>query len=97
MTGASPAVTNPLFDLASWLLDASEPDAAGHLDACFAAWSGTVPQERMRNAWRVAKPLAAVVELMKLIELADLVGPDHDFNWLPMTYGWAFEEAECRN
>ncbi len=61
-------------------------------------WSfATVPQDRMRNAWRVAKPLAAVVELMKLIELADLVGPDHDFNWLPMTYGWAFEEAECRN
>ncbi|MBE1582375.1 hypothetical protein ACFPOI_26050 [Nonomuraea angiospora] len=32
--------------------------------------------------------IAAVVELMKLIELADIVGPDHDFNWLPMTYGW---------
>ncbi|MGW6503867.1 aminoglycoside phosphotransferase family protein [Nonomuraea angiospora] len=82
-------VTNPLFDLASWLHDASEPDAATYLDACFAAWADTVAPERMRNAWRAAKPLAAVVELMKLIELADIVGPDHDFNWLPMTYGWA--------
>ncbi|MEV0235355.1 aminoglycoside phosphotransferase family protein [Nonomuraea sp. NPDC050786] len=81
-------VTNPLFDLASWLLDASEPDAAGYLDTCFAAWADTVSPGRMRSAWRVAKPLAAVVELMKLIELADLVGPDHDFNWLPMIYGW---------
>ncbi|MEV4582605.1 aminoglycoside phosphotransferase family protein [Nonomuraea jabiensis] len=81
-------VTNPLFDLASWLLDVSEPDAASYLDAFFAAWADTVAPERMRGAWRVAKPLAAVVEMMKLIELADIVGPDHDFNWLPMTYGW---------
>ena len=81
-------VTNPLFDLASWLHDASEPDAATYLDACFAAWADIVAPERMRGAWRVAKPLSAVVELMKLIELADIVGPDHDFNWLPMTYGW---------
>ncbi|GAA1626244.1 hypothetical protein GCM10009733_023690 [Nonomuraea maheshkhaliensis] len=49
-------VTTPLFDLASWLLDASEPDAADYLDACFAAWSGTVPQERMRNAWPSRSP-----------------------------------------
>ncbi|MDX3110314.1 aminoglycoside phosphotransferase family protein [Nonomuraea angiospora] len=82
-------VTNPLFDLASWLLDASEADAASYLDAYFAAWSDTVAPEWMRGAWRLAKPLAAVVEMMKLIELADIVGPDHDFNWLPMTYGWA--------
>ncbi|MFI6742237.1 aminoglycoside phosphotransferase family protein [Nonomuraea sp. NPDC050451] len=81
-------VANPLFDLASWLLDVSEPDAAAYLDACFAAWADIVAPERMRDAWRVAKPLAAVVEMMKLIELADIVGPDHDFNWLPMTYGW---------
>lgn len=80
-------VTNPLFDLASWLLDASEPDAASYLEACFAAWADAVAPERMRSAWCVAKPLAAVVEMMKLIELADIVGPDHDFNWLPMTYG----------
>ncbi|MFI6743427.1 phosphotransferase family protein [Nonomuraea sp. NPDC050451] len=82
-------VTNPLFDLASWLHDVSEPDAASYLDACFAAWADTVDPERMRDAWRVAKPLAAMVEMMKLIELADIVGPDHDFNWLPMTYGWS--------
>ncbi|MEZ7126709.1 aminoglycoside phosphotransferase family protein [Nonomuraea sp. AD125B] len=82
-------ITNPLFDLASWLLDTSEPDAASYLDAYFAAWSGAVAPERMRSAWHVAKPLAAVVEMMKLIELAGIVGPDHDFNWLPMTYGWA--------
>ncbi|MGA5757732.1 aminoglycoside phosphotransferase family protein [Nonomuraea bangladeshensis] len=82
-------ITNPLFDLASWLLDTSEPDAASYLDAYFAAWSGTVAPERMCSAWHVAKPLAAVVEMMKLIELAGIVGPDHDFNWLPMTYGWA--------
>ncbi|WP_195898716.1 phosphotransferase family protein [Nonomuraea cypriaca] len=81
-------VTNPLFDLASWLLDTSEPDAASYLDAYFAAWADTVAPERMRSAWHVAKPLAAMVEMMKLIELADIVGPDHDFNWLPMTYGW---------
>ncbi|MEV5498622.1 aminoglycoside phosphotransferase family protein [Nonomuraea fuscirosea] len=81
-------LTDPLFDLASWLLDASEPDAASYLDAYFDAWADTVTPERMRSAWRVAKPLAAVVEMMKLIELADIVGPDHDFNWLPMTYGW---------
>ncbi|MFC5824170.1 hypothetical protein [Nonomuraea insulae] len=81
-------VTNPLFDLASWLHDASEPDAATYLDAYFCAWADALAPERMRDAWRVAKPLAAVVEMMKLIELADIVGPDHDFNWLPMTYGW---------
>ncbi|MEV5897333.1 hypothetical protein [Nonomuraea fuscirosea] len=35
----------------------------------------------------MAKPLAAMVKLTKLIEPADLVGPDHGFDWLPMPYG----------
>lgn len=83
------AVSQPVFDLASWLLDMTEPAARAQVTTFVRAWSAAVAPDVLWQAWRHAKPLAAVVEMLKLVELSDLVGRDHEFNWLPMTYGWA--------
>ncbi|MEV4413073.1 aminoglycoside phosphotransferase family protein [Catellatospora sp. NPDC049609] len=82
-------VSQPMFDLASWLLDLTEPVARGRVTAFIRAWAASTAPDVLWQAWRHAKPLAAVVEILKLVELSDVVGRDHDFNWLPMTYGWA--------
>lgn len=43
-------------------LQALTPYLVEYLDTYFCAWADTLAPERMRGAWRVAKPLAAVGE-----------------------------------
>ena len=79
------AISYPLLDLASWLHEeTSETVAAQHVSAYARGWSDT----RTRAAWRVARPVAALTELLKFVDLADAVGPDHAFDFEPMAYAW---------
>jgi hypothetical protein len=81
-------VSHPLLDLGSWLHDATEEEARFYVDAYVDEWSDDIDPRVVREAWRLGKPLAAVAEMLKLVDLADAVGPYHEFSWLPMTYGW---------
>ncbi len=83
------AVAHPMFDLAPWLLDMTEPAARAHVTAFVQAWAASTAPDVLWRAWRHAKPLAAVIEMLKLVGLSDIVGRDYHFNWMPMTYGWA--------
>lgn len=83
------AVGNPLFDLASWIYDAPDATAQTYIRSYFAEWRQRGVERNYERAWLTAKPLSAVAELMKFVWLADLVGPNYDFNWLSITYGWA--------
>ncbi|WP_369373217.1 aminoglycoside phosphotransferase family protein [Promicromonospora sp. Populi] len=81
-------VSFPLLDLGSWLHDATEEEARCYVDAYVDEWSDEIDPRIVREAWRLGKPLAAVAEMLKLVDLADAVGPYHEFSWLPMIYGW---------
>lgn len=82
------AVGNPLFDLASWIFDASDDAANQYIRTYLDEWRRRGVTVDWETAWRLAKPLSAVIEIMKFVRLADIVGPDHAFNWLAITYGW---------
>lgn len=79
------AVSYPLLDLGSWLHEeGSEAVAAQHLSAYAQGWG----EARIRTAWRAARPVAALMELLKFVDLADAVGADHAFDFEPMAYAW---------
>lgn len=83
------SVAHPLLDLATWLYDATEATAASHVDSYLRCWDGVVAREELERCWRLARPVGAAVEAAKFATLADRVGQDYDFNWLPVMYGWA--------
>lgn len=83
------AVAHPLLDLATWLYDADETTATTYVDSYLRCWRQLVAADEAERCWRVARPVGAAVEAWKFAALADKVGPDYDFNWLPVMYGWA--------
>jgi hypothetical protein len=70
------------------LHDASEASCDAALNHYWKAWSEFLSPDLLRRAWRYAKPLAGAVEMLKFSTMVDHVGPDYDFNWLPL-YGWS--------
>jgi Phosphotransferase enzyme family len=85
----------PLLDLGSWLWDASDDAARLSIEAYFDAWSPVVDPVVLRNAWADAKPLSAVAELAKFVELTDLVGPAGAFAFDPVVCGWEQRLRRC--
>lgn len=78
----------PLFDLAAWLHDTSEANGRAALAYYWDVWGRLIDPGRLHRAWLAAKPLGGVMEVGKFVAMADAVGPDYDFNWLPMAYSW---------
>ncbi|MGY0231079.1 phosphotransferase [Longispora urticae] len=83
------AIGHPLFDLAAFLHDASGTAAAEYVDRVLDAWLDHAPRPVLDRCWQAAKPLGAVVEILKFTALADATGPAHEDSWLPMVHGWA--------
>ncbi|GAB2948311.1 hypothetical protein GCM10027280_41300 [Micromonospora polyrhachis] len=83
------AVSHPLFDLAGWLHSVGEQDARRQLTAYLDGWRKFATPGTLLDAWRTARPVAALVELAKFADLADRMGPAYAFDYLPMAYVWA--------
>jgi hypothetical protein len=81
------AVSHPLLDLATWLAPDDDPRPA--LAAYSGPWRAIVNPATLRAAWAAAVPVAGLVELLKLVDLADRVGPAYAFEYLPAAIGWA--------
>ncbi|MDO3705755.1 aminoglycoside phosphotransferase family protein [Micromonospora sp. C28SCA-DRY-2] len=82
-------VSHPLFDLAGWLHQVPEPEARRQVGAYLDGWRELASPSELREAWRVAKPVAALVELAKFVDLMDRTGPGYEFDYLPMAAVWA--------
>ncbi|MBB5869384.1 aminoglycoside/choline kinase family phosphotransferase [Allocatelliglobosispora scoriae] len=82
------AVSHPFFDLASWLHQETEESAAQHVKVYLDRWRGHGSPTALRSAWQATRPVAALAELLKFVDLADRVGPDYEFQYLPMAYAW---------
>ena len=63
------AVSHPLLDLATWLGPGDDPTPA--LAAYGEPWRRIVSPATMRAAWPAARTVAALVELIKFVDLAD--------------------------
>ena len=83
------AVSHPLFDLAGWLHSVPEAEARRHVVAYLDGWRHIASPGTLMEAWRIARPVAALVELAKFADLADRMGPAYEFDYLPMAYVWA--------
>lgn len=83
------SVSHPFFDLASWLHGATDDEAATAVGEYLACWGDALGPDDLTLAWRIAKPVSALVEILKFVDLWDTVGPGYGFNWSPMVYGWA--------
>lgn len=74
-------VAHPYFDLARWLDDTSEPAAHAYVARFLGAWGDS-------SVWKVAKPVAALHEIDKVVRLVDEFGPAHAFSVKAVAYGW---------
>lgn len=83
------SVSHPFFDLASWLHGATDEEAAEAVGEYLGHWGDALGPDDLTLAWRTAKPVSALMEILKFLDLWDTVGPDYGFNWSPMVYGWA--------
>lgn len=83
------SVSHPFFDLASWLHGATDEEAAAAVEEYLQCWGDVFGPDELTAAWRTAKPVSALMEILKFLDLWDTVGPDYGFNWSPMVYGWA--------
>jgi hypothetical protein len=79
----------PLLDLAWPYFDGPPAAAVSAVQTWIAVWSAVIDPSRLRKAWRFARPVAAFAELSMFVDLLDLVGPEHAFNFLAITYRWA--------
>ncbi|GAA2216655.1 phosphotransferase family protein [Micromonospora olivasterospora] len=82
-------VSHPLLDLGGWLHAVGEPDARRHVAAYLEGWRQVAPPGVLLEAWQVARPVAALFELVKFADLAERMGPAYEFDYLPMAYLWA--------
>ncbi|MFI7606363.1 phosphotransferase [Micromonospora sp. NPDC049366] len=82
-------VSHPLLDLGGWLHAVSEAQARRHVDAYLDGWRQVAAPAELREAWRVAKPVAALAELVKFADLIDATGAGYEFDYLPMAGVWA--------
>ncbi|GAB3934721.1 hypothetical protein GCM10027614_08240 [Micromonospora vulcania] len=83
------SVAHPLLDLAGWLHPLAEPEARRQVGAYLDGWRQVALPGELSEAWRVAKPVAALAELVKFADLVDRTGPDYEFDYLPMAGVWA--------
>ncbi|RGC69340.1 Phosphotransferase enzyme family protein [Micromonospora sp. MW-13] len=83
------AVSHPLLDLGGWLHAVGEADARRHVAAYLEGWRRFAPPGVLLEAWRVARPVAALFELVKFADLAERMGPAYEFDYLPMAFLWA--------
>ena len=83
------AVSHPLLDLGGWLHTIAETDARRHVTAYLDGWRHVAPPGTLQRAWQVARPVAALSELVKFADLAERMGPAYEFDYLPMAYRWA--------
>lgn len=80
---------HPFLDLTPWLHETTASAAPHHADAYLARWRDRASAAELAETWRLAGPLGAAAELAKAVELLDATGPDYDFSWLTVCFGWA--------
>ncbi|MFI6263562.1 phosphotransferase [Micromonospora sp. NPDC051006] len=81
-------VAHPLLDLGGWLHAVPEPLARRQVGAYLDGWRHLAAPAELREAWQVAKPVAALAELAKFADLIDAT-PGYEFDYLPMAGRWA--------
>lgn len=80
--------SHPVLDLGPWLHRAPEAAVPRQVQVFVQPWREVVGQVAASRAWRVGRPVAALREAAKFVDLAELVGPRYDFQMWPMAYRW---------
>lgn len=82
------AWSHPVLDLGPWLHLAADATVPRQVQVFVQPWREIVGQVAVSRAWRVGKPVAALREAVKFVDLAEQVGPRYDFQIWPMAYRW---------